>query len=181
MRLLTILLALVSVMFVNISNAQSTAKPTTKSTTKTTSKSTTSAGTITDEDLRKYAIAMDSVKGMQLTLNDIIAEMVQRNTVMPVQRYNELFKVADDQAKLAEKKATPAEIAFLKECADKRAEEMVRVNATYQALVKEYVGVKTFNTIKKSLTSDESLKAKYEAISKEIESKSAASESKGGE
>lgn len=177
MRLLTILVALVSMMFVNISNAQTTTKSTSKASTKTTSSSTK----ITDEDLRKYAIAMDSVKGMQLTLNDIIAEMVQRNTTMPVQRYNELFKVADDQAKLAEKKATPEEIKFLKECADKRAEEMVRVNATYQALVKEYVGVKTFNAIKKSLTSDEELKAKYEAISKELESKSAATESKGGE
>jgi hypothetical protein len=181
MRLLTILVTLVSVMFVNVANAQSTTKPATKSTTKTSSKTTASSGAISDEDLRKYAVAMDSVKGMQLTLNDIIAEMVQRNTVMPVQRYNELFKVADDQAKLAEKKATPEEVAFLKECADKRAEEMVRVNATYQALVKEYVGVKTFNTIKKSLASDETLKAKYDAISKEIESKSAATESEGGE
>lgn len=167
MRLLTILLAMVCLVLVNVSQAQTTTKNTTKS--KTTS---TSKATFTDEDLKKYAMTMDSVKGMQLTLNDIIAEMVQKNTVMSVQRYNELFKVAGDQAKLAEKQATPEEVKFLKEIADKRTEEMARVNATYQGLVKDFVGVKTFNAIKKSLETDEELKAKYDTMSKELESKS---------
>ncbi len=163
MRLLTIILAMVCILSANTTQAQTT-KPTTKAT-------TASKATFTDEDLKKYAVTMDSVKGMQLTLNEIIAEMVQKNTVMPVQRYNELFKIADDQAKLAEKQATPEEVKFLKDVADKRAEEMARVNATYQALVKEYVGVKTFNAIKKSLETDQELKAKYDNMTKELDSK----------
>ncbi len=125
----------------------------------------------TDEDLKKYAVTMDSVKGMQLTLNDIITEMVQKNTVMSVQRYNDLFKIANDETKLAEKNATAEEKKFLKDVADKRTEEMARINATYQGLVKEYVGVKTFNAIKKSLETDQALKAKYETMSKELQSK----------
>lgn len=124
-----------------------------------------------DEDLKKYAITMDSVKGMQQTLIAIITEMVQQNKVMTVQRYNELFKITSDPAKLNEAKATPEEIAFLREVEDKRVEENARINATYQGLAKEYVGAKAFNAIKKSLESDESVKAKYEAINKEIESK----------
>lgn len=167
MRLLTILFAMVCIISANVSRAQTT-KP---STTKPSKSSTTSQATFTDEDLKKYAMTMDSIKGMQLTLNDIIAEMVQKNTVMSVQRYNELFKIADDQAKLAEKQATPEETKFLKEIADKRAEEMARVNATYQGLVKDYVGVKTFNAIKKSLETDQELKAKYETMAKELDSK----------
>jgi hypothetical protein len=151
----------------HISQAQTT-KP---STTKPTKSTTTSQAAFTDEDLKKYVVTQDSVKGMQLTLNDIIAEMVQKNTVMSVQRYNDLFKIADDQAKLAEKQATPEEVKFLKEIADKRTEEMARVNATYQGLVKDYVGVKTFNAIKKSLETDQELKAKYETMSKELDSK----------
>ena len=150
-----------------VGNAQTT-KPSTGKTTKT---STSSQATFTDEDLKKYAMTMDSIKGMQLTLNDIIAEMVQKNTVMSVQRYNELFKIADDQAKLAEKQATAEEIKFLKDVTDKRTEEMARVNATYQGLVKDWVGVKTFNAIKKSLETDQQLKAKYETMTKELDSK----------
>lgn len=133
-----------------------------------------------EEDLRKYAITMDSVKGMQKTLQAIITEMVQKNPVMPVQRYNELFKYTDDQAKLAELNATDAERKFLKDVADTHKENTGRINAAYQALVKEYVGLKTFNAIKKSLDSDPAVKAKYETISKEIEAKGS-NLSKGGE
>lgn len=164
MRLLTFLFATVCI----VSASAQTTKP---SASKSTKSPTTSQATFSDEDLKKYAMTMDSVKGMQLTLNEVIAEMVQKNTVMSVQRYNELFKIANDQAKLAEKQATPEEIKFLKDVTDKRTEEMARVNATYQGLVKDWVGVKTFNAIKKSLETDQELKAKYETMTKELDSK----------
>lgn len=154
MKLLRFVLPLVLISIINVCNAQTAAK-----------------SAITDEDLKKYAITLDSVKGMQLTLNAIISEMVQKNTVMSVPRYNELSKIKDNEAKLTEAKATPEEITFVKDITDKRAEEMVRVNATYMGLVKDYVGVKTFNAIKKSLETDEEVKAKYETITKQLESK----------
>lgn len=135
------------------------------------SQAQTASQSFNDEDLKKYAVTMDSVKGMQATLQDIIAEMVQKNTVMSVARYNELFKIANDQAKLTEAKATPEELKFVNDVAAKRKEETARINTTYQALAKEYVGLKAFNAIKKSLASDESVKAKYDAMSKELESK----------
>jgi hypothetical protein len=134
--------------------------------------------TISDDDLRKYAVTMDSVDGMKATLTAIISEMVQTNKVMSVARYNELFKITKDEAQLAQKQATPEEIAFLKDVEAKREEEVARINLNYQALAKDYVGLKAFNAIRKSLETDEALKAKYESISKEIESKG---ESKGGE
>lgn len=153
MKLFRILAPVVLVTIMNVAQAQTTAPA------------------FTDEDLKKYAITMDSVKGMQTTLQTIIAEMVQKNTVMSVARYNELFKIAEDQAKLAEAKATPEEIKFVKDVADKRKEETARINATYQGLAKDYVGLKQFNAIKKSLASDEAVKAKYDGISKELGSK----------
>jgi hypothetical protein len=136
----------------------------------TTTKSTAKPAAISDEDLKKYAMTMDSVKGMQETLQQIIAEQVQKNTVMKVERYNQLFKIAEDQAKLAEAQATPEEIAFLKELADLRTLNVARINSTYQALAKEYVGLKTFNAIKKSLDTDPNLKTRLEAVSKETSS-----------
>jgi hypothetical protein len=139
----------------------------------------TAAG-ISDEDLKKYALTMDSVKVMQQTLTAIITENVQKNTVMPVTRYNELFKIADDQAKLQEASATPEEIAFLKEIAELRQYNISRINATYQALAKEFVGLKAFNAIKKSLETDENLKKRYEGISQELQSARPAPATKGG-
>ncbi len=135
---------------------------------------TTKKSSITDEDLRKYAITMDSIDGMKATLTSIIAEMVQKNTAMSVERYNQLFKLAKDTAKLAEQQATPEEIAFLQEVEFKREDEVARINMNYQALAKDYVGLKAFNAIRKSLETDTALKSKYEAISKEVGSKTGA-------
>jgi hypothetical protein len=157
MKQLSTLFALLLMVSVIAVNAQTKAKTTT----------TAKATSISDQDLKKYAMTMDSVRGMQETLQQIIAENVQKNTVMTVERYNQLFKIADDQAKLAEAQATPEEVAFLKEIADLRTLNTARINSTYQALAKDYVGLKAFNAIKKSLASDPDLKARYETVSKE--------------
>ena len=126
---------------------------------------------ITDEDLNKYAITMDSVEAMQESLRNIVAETVQKNTVMPVARYNELFKIAKDEEKLKGTNATPEEISFLKQIDDLRQVNIARINTTYQALAKEYVGIKAFNAIRKSLQSDQALKARFDNLSKDLESK----------
>jgi hypothetical protein len=143
---------------------------------------TSTAPKITDEELKKYAETMDSVKVMQETLTKIISENVQKNTVMPVARYNELFKIAADQAKLKAANATAEEIAFLKEIADLRQYNIERINTAYQALAKDYVGLKAFNAIKKSLDTDTALKARYEGINQELQSKrqTPASTNQGG-
>lgn len=125
---------------------------------------------ITDEDLKKYAVTMDSVAAMQQSLRDIVAETVRANTVMPVSRYNVLFKIADDSIKLKEANATAEEIAFLKQIDDLRAVNIERINANYQALAKDYVGLKTFNAIRKSLQSDQALKARYDKVASNTES-----------
>ena len=126
----------------------------------------------TDEDLKKYAITMDSVKDMQETLNESITTMVQKATVMPVTRYNELFKIINDSTQLVSANAKPEEVAFVKEVARKRTEESAKITATFQTMAKEYVGLNAFNAIKKSLSSDPAVKEKYEALSKELDAKS---------
>ena len=125
----------------------------------------------TDEDLKKYAITMDSVKSMQESLNQTIAEMVQKTTVMEVPRYNELFKIMNDSTKLVAANAKPEEVAFVKEVAKKRSDETAKITATYQSLAKDYVGLKAFNAIKKSLATDTAVKEKYDALTKELEAK----------
>jgi hypothetical protein len=126
--------------------------------------------TISDDDLKKYALTMDSVKGMQETLIKIITENVQKNTVMSVTRYNELYKVASDSTKLAAANITNEEKAFLAEIADLNKFNNERINKTFQALAKDYVGLKSFNAIKKGLDADPKLKARYDEIKQQIQS-----------
>jgi hypothetical protein len=153
MKFLTFLMTVVFVSLIGVSMAQ------------------TSTPGFSDVDLKNYAIVMDSVEGMKKAVTATITEMVQKNTVMSVPRYNELFKIADDQAKLAEAKATPEEVAFVKQVADKRKEETAKINAVFQALVKDKIGLTKYSAIKKSLESDADVKAKYESITNDLNTK----------
>ncbi len=124
--------------------------------------------TVTDEELSKYATAMDSVNEMSASVLVTISDMVKNSTVMDAARYNDLSKIAKDEAKLAEAKATPEEIAFLNEVATKKEEETARINTAFQSLAKEYVGVAVFNKVKKALSADAELKTKYDSLMDEL-------------
>lgn len=124
---------------------------------------------ITDEELQKYAVAMDSVNDMKETLLEEIGDIVKEEGKMTNSRYNELSKIANDEAKLAAAKATAEEKEVLKKVADKKAEGTEEINTTFQSLARDYVGAESYNKIKKALTTDTELKAKYETMLKELD------------
>ncbi len=123
---------------------------------------------VTDDELRKYAIAMDSIDNMSKSLIQTITEMVKENDHLTAARYNELSKIIKDESKLAEANATPEEIAAVQEIVKKKEEETVRINETFMTLAKEYIGAAVYNKVKKALAADAELKSKYEAILAEL-------------
>ena len=123
---------------------------------------------VSDEELTKYATAMDSINEMSASLRLFITDKVKNGKVMTAARYNEVSKIINDETKLTEAKATPEEIAFVKEVAAKRDEESSKINQAFQSLAKEYVGVATFNKVKKALTTDAELKGKYDSLLAEL-------------
>lgn len=124
--------------------------------------------TISDEELKKYAVAMDSINEMQGSLSSTIKTMVTGNQAITAQRYNELYKIIADENKLFEAQATPEEITFVKEVIAKREEGTAKIKETYQLLAKDYVGATSFNKVKKALTTDEALKSKYQILMDEL-------------
>lgn len=129
--------------------------------------------TISDDDLKRYAVSMDSIDQMKTSFIQLITDMVNNNDHISAARYNELSKISDDSTKLVEASATPEEIAFVKSVADKKEEETDKINATFQSLAKDYIGAKTYNAVKTALKEDEVVKTKYEAIMKEIQATAA--------
>jgi hypothetical protein len=127
-----------------------------------------SAAAVTDEELKKYAVAMDSINEMQTELSGEIKTMVKDNQAMPVARYNELYKIIGDETKLLEAQATTDEIRFVKEVVARREQGTAKIKETYQLLAKDYVGVASFNKVKKALTTDEALKTKYQSMMDEL-------------
>lgn len=134
---------------------------------------------ITDEDLNKYAVAMDSIENMKATFIETISEMVKSNENVSAARYNDLSKIIDDEAKLQEAEATPEEIEFVKSVAAKKEEETAKINETFQSLAKDYIGAKTYNAVKKALKEDAEIKAKYDSLMEELNKEDTAKEEQG--
>lgn len=117
---------------------------------------------ISDEELEKYAVTMDSVEDMKASLLEDITEMVEKNEKMTNARYNDLSKIIDDEAALKEAKATPEEIAFIKDVAAKKEEGTKKIQETFQTMAKDYVGASSYNKIKDALKTNPELKKRYE-------------------
>jgi hypothetical protein len=136
---------------------------------------------VSDEELMKYATAVDSVNELSASAKMELAEMVKSSSVMDAARYNDLNKIINDPAKLEEAKATPEEIAFVKEVVAKREEEMNNINATYQSLAKDFVTPAVFNKVKKALANDTALKQRYDSLMIELAKDDPTGDQKGGE
>ncbi len=128
----------------------------------------TQDATVTDDELTRYATAMDSINEMSANVMILITDMVNGNETVNAARYNELSKIIGDETRLNEAKATAEEIAFIKEVAAKKAEETAKINKAFQSLAKEYVGAATYNKVKKALAADAALKGKYDALMAEL-------------
>jgi hypothetical protein len=118
---------------------------------------------ITDEELEKYAVTMDSVNDMKESLLEAITAKVKSNEKLTMTRYNDLSKIIDDEAALTKAKATPQEVAFIKEVATMKEEGTTKIQETFQSMAKDFVGGSAFNKIKKSLPSDPELQKRYQA------------------
>lgn len=128
----------------------------------------TAATEITDDELQKYAVAMDSIENMKAALLKEISELVKNSEKISGARYNELSKIINDEQKLAEAKATPVEIEGVKEVLLKKDEGTVKIQQTFQSLAKDYVGAAVYNKVKKALTADPAVKSRYDAILAEV-------------
>lgn len=122
------------------------------------------AAEVSDDELQRYAVMMDSIDEMRIDLLAEISEMVKNTDKITVARYNDLSKIANDAAKLEEAKATPDEVAFLQEIQALKESGTAEINTTFKSMAKDYVGASTYNKVKKAITEDGEVKSKYETM-----------------
>lgn len=123
---------------------------------------------VSDEELKKYAIVMDSIDNMKKDLMETISEMVKSNETITGARYNELSKIINDETKLTAANATPEEIAAIKEIIKAKDEGTAKIQETFKTLASEYVGAAVYNKVKKALAENQEIKSKYDAILAEL-------------
>ena len=123
---------------------------------------------ISDDDLKRYAIAMDSVERMKATLMAQITDKVENNDLIVNSRYNELTKIIDNEEALKAANATPEEIAFVKEVGQMKDDGAKAIKDTFMTMAKEYITASTYNKVSKALKADPEVKSRYQAIYDEI-------------
>ncbi len=123
---------------------------------------------ISDEELKRYAVAMDSVEDMKTTLMAKITDRVENNDLIVNSRYNELNKIIDDEAALKAVNATPEEIAFVKEIGVMKEDGAKDIKDTFMTMAKEYVTPATYNRVSKALKADPEVKKRYQVIFDEV-------------
>jgi succinate dehydrogenase/fumarate reductase-like Fe-S protein len=123
---------------------------------------------VTDEELKKYAVVMDSIDDMKADLIEAISEMVKNHEKISAARYNELSKIIGDEAKLAEAEAKPEEIEAVREILKFKEDGTAKIQETFKTLASEYVGAAVFNKVKKAIAENAEAKAKYQEILAEL-------------
>lgn len=126
---------------------------------------------VTDEELKNYAVVMDSIEDMRQSLLDNMSEAIKNNDQITAARYNELSKIIKDSVKLQAANATEAEIAAIQKVVKDRDEGAAQIQETFKSLVKDLLGAASYNKVKKALTTNAELKTKYEALLEEINKK----------
>ena len=120
---------------------------------------------ITDEDLTSYATLLLKVDSMKAATKTKFSEMVKSHELMDGgKRYNEIKKAKGDEAKLAEINATGEEIAAYDELVAFNTDAAASIKAVFSAEVKDGIGAKKYNAIKRKLKADADVKAKYDEI-----------------
>lgn len=134
---------------------------------------------VTDEELKGYAVVMDSVDAMKENVKNVMAEMIKGNEELSTARYNELNDAVakENDEKLAEMEATEEEIAFIKNVIAIKDSLTSQLTESFKEMVKSDLGVKTYNKVKAAIK-DKEVKARYKEILAEV---SAARKGEDGE
>lgn len=123
---------------------------------------------VTEEELKKYAVVMDSIDNMKEDLINTISEMVKNNEKVTAARYNDLSKIINEETKLAEAEATPEEVEAIKEILKFKDEGTAKIQETFKTLATEFVGAAVYNKVKKAIAENAETKAKYQELLAEL-------------
>jgi len=118
---------------------------------------------VSNDDLKGYAALILKVDNMKAEAKSSFSEMVKSHELMDKgRRYNAIKKAFGDEAKLAEIEATEDEVKAYEELVAKQGEASANIKTVLSTDVKEGIGAKMYNIIKKKIKTDGEFKAKYE-------------------
>lgn len=127
---------------------------------------------ITDENLRRYAIMMETVDAMKKEISVQTNALIKNQEGIDGKRYLELAKTKGDAAKLEAIGAKDFEIKFLEVVTKMQDERKEAISDVVSILATKMLpdGGKAYKDIKTAVASDGDVKTRYEAIKGQIAS-----------
>ena len=124
---------------------------------------------VTDEELRQYAMVMDSIDAMKANIQKEYNDLIQAEELMQGgRRFVEIQGAANDSVKLNELQVTDEELAAYDTIQQKYEEMTATFKENYTNLIKDELGGTLYNKITKALNKDQELKARYQEILSEV-------------
>lgn len=120
------------------------------------------ADSITNEELNRYAVMMDSLEALKKQRNDLSIKFAKGNEKITAARYQQLLPIIDDQKKLADSKASLNEVTYVKKALTDLTEEGKKFQIAFTSLMSEYVGYDTYSKVRKAISINPKVKARYE-------------------
>lgn len=117
---------------------------------------------VTNEELHKYAVMMDSLETLKKQRTELSTRLAKGNSNITATRYSQLLPIIDDQKKLSVSKATPNEIAYVKDALVKLSQEGQKFQTAFTSLLNEYVGYDTYNKVRSAINTNPKVKDRFE-------------------
>ncbi len=114
---------------------------------------------ISDENLRRYALLMETVDAMKSEISVSLNSMIKNQDGMTGKRFSELSKGEGEAA-------TEFETKFMETIEEMKKERIDAIKQVNQILATKMLpdGGKAYKAIKSAIKSDDAVKARYEAI-----------------
>lgn len=123
---------------------------------------------ITDETLYNYALLMQVVDQMKAEISTAVQTRIDAQDGFTGKRYSELASAGGDAAKLKAKGANDFEVKFMAILVEEQDERKAAIKEVLNILAQKMVGVANYKAVKSALSSDDAVKARYEAITDRI-------------
>ena len=128
---------------------------------------------VTNEDLYKYAVVMETKNMFQSELSSQITEYVEQQDSAIKNRYNALAG--------GETPANDAEKQFIDQVNSMKSERTAEFGDAFKTMIKRVLGAETYSAVKKGIANDADVKERYNTIVQAIESAPETASASAGE
>ena len=122
-----------------------------------------------DEELKTYASVMKWAKDEKSSMTSIYNGWINGNEDLEAARFVKIKSAKGDSVKLRELEVTSEELLEFTSIIDRYDSMVASFKVSYTTKIKDDIGASLYNSLRKDMKKDETLKARYEEVLGKLE------------